>query len=129
MMKALLALAALALQPPPAPEADWLVGTWVWTEEDQSELPDCNGAFTITYAPDGTYAFIGERGDWQLDGERLIEIARYIDPQHWRSSAVGEIGQPWIARLEPLDDDSFRKVYADGTSLIFHRCPPAHAPR
>jgi len=116
----LIAFAAMLQQPAPP----WIVGTWVWAQEGEpAPIAACESGLRITYAAEGTYRFLGEAGDWRLDGDQLTEIAREVSPDHWRPNAGDEIGQPWTARIERLEAGRFVKHYQAGNRLVFHRCP------
>lgn len=121
----LVALAAMLQQP----ASQWIVGTWVWAEEGQpAPIAECESGLRVIYTADGTYRFLGEAGDWRLEGDRLTEIAGEVSTDHWRPDAASEVGQPWVARIERLDPARFVKHYEAGNRLVFHRCPVAIVP-
>lgn len=117
---AVLLLSACATVPDPG--AGQLAGTWVMMADDLEFPLACASGLPITYAPDGTYGLLEERGTWRLEGDRLIETATEATPDATEGAAI-EIGVPYRSTLRWIDRDAFRKTFADGSVETFRRCP------
>lgn len=93
--------------------AAWLAGRW------QSEgLGDCGGASDsyLAFEPDGSYAFMEERGRWTLEGDRLtIEITQ--------AAPDGE------AKAGDRSTTQIKAVSADEAELTVPNQPPSRIHR
>jgi hypothetical protein len=99
----------------------WLVGTWLMMEPDVEFPLACASGLPIIYHADGTYDLMEGGGTWRLAGARLIETAQVNDAA---DSGPPDLGRAYVAEIERLGPDAFRKTYADGAVETFRRCPP-----
>ena len=102
--------------------ANWLVGTGLMMEPGVEHPLACASGLPITYDSNGSWALMDSSGAWRLDDDRLVETATQVsDPAEDGSP---KIGRTYVAEVERIGPDEFRKTYADGAVAIFRRCPP-----
>ena len=98
------------------PASDWLVGSWLRTDQG-AEFPRlCDTGLPIHYLADGTWRVFEGDGTWRLVGDRLMETT--LD------TVQDEIPPPSTTRIVRVGPDEFRRIDRNGTVAILRRCPP-----
>ena len=113
--------AACATTSRPTAGEHWLVGAWLMLGPDVEFPLACASGLPIRYDAGGRYVLFEGSGTWQLDGDRLTEIA--TGGSETADEGAPEIGRPYVSRIEQTGPDAFRKTYADGDVETFRRCP------
>jgi hypothetical protein len=114
---AIAALVAGCATPGPVPTADWLVGTWLRTDQGVEYPRLCDTGLPIHYSADGTWQVFEGNGTWRLEGDRLTEVT--LD------TAADEIPPPATFRIVRAGADEFRRIGSDGAVATLRRCPAA----
>lgn len=101
-----------------SPLADWFAGDCAFVESDRPN--PCEEGIYGSYYPDGTYRFVGERGTWSFEGDRLTETATAIDPRN-NVQPASDVGVPYVSTIERLSDDRMLKILPQ-RRVEFVRC-------